>query len=421
MIDINKDCYKWLRNYYNNKWLFLGDIKYTAQETKEISKAIIEFDEKTIDKSCEENYIKKYNPNFYKQLTSSKILDFNKIIINAESHILSFDNLHWLTDITGTELDSISYKINERVEYNKKMKTLLKFDKNISLSLNLHWDLLFYKQHNLINISNDITKILNKNDFTEHLHKIKYNEPQSYIILDNNITYFYTILTRLPEEENLYDYDINLFIIDFNNKIQYFSFCYNYDETKEDSEILSKLISPCPSYNKNNSLASVCERHNHIYDWCHNKHLHLTNEEYDYKIRGRKYITKDVITLSYRTSEDNISDKEAYDIFKFIVNFEVFKNFAEIKTEVKNLSNKDVQETKNLSRYEKNKKSIIPITFMDKTFYTTSINNNDFMVNGHFRMQKIGKNRSDVKLIWIDNFTKHGYIRKAKLEKLNNS
>ena len=121
------------------------------------------------------------------------------------------------------------------------------------------------------------------------------------------------------------------------------------------------------------------------------------------------------------TSEDNISDKEAYDIFKFIVNFEVFKNFAEIKTEVKNLSNKDIQETKNLSRYEKKIKSIIPITFMDKTFYTTSINNNDFMVNGHFRMQKIGKNRSDVKLIWIDNFTKHGYIRKAKLEKLNNS
>lgn len=420
MIDINKDCYKWLRNYYNNKWLFLGDIKYTAQETKEISKAIIEFDEKIND-----NYIEEDDYDFYQKITNCKILDFNKIKPLHDIYMHQ-TNYHHLLDITNYNESKSSYS-KKVLESKKKISGLLKFDKNIKLSMRLQTDMQEYNNTlKLINISNDIKTILNKNDFIEHLIKIRYSEIQSNIIFENNKSYYYNIYTPLPSNEtediNCNYYSITVYIIDSNNKIQHFHFCYNYDNLDETTS-LNTLVSPCEKTKMDIEIPYMksCPNTEHIYDWCKNKHLHLTNAEYEYKIEGVKYLKKDKTILNYMTSEDNISDKEAYDIFKFIVNFEVFKNFAEIKTEVKNLSNKDIQETKNLSRYEKKKKSTIPITFMDKTFYTTSINNNDFMVNGHFRMQKIGKNRSDVKLIWIDNFTKHGYIRKAKLEKLNNS
>lgn len=416
MIDINKDCYKWLRNYYNDKWLFLGDIKYTAQETKEISKAIIEFDTK-----FEANFMENQSPDFYQKITTSKILDFNKL--KPEDDLFrSFTNGFWLIDITDPKDDYGKYNL-ERLELKNKIANLLKFDKNINLSIHLHFLLSMYSNTlKVTNISDDIKKILNKNNFIEHLLKIRYNEVQSNIILDNNKSYYYYIYTPEPQENNINWYAISIYILDSNNKIQFFHFCYDYDNLDE-LKWLDELVSPCEKHEIDMKYldSKSCVNNNHIYDWCQNKHSNLTNQEYAYKKTGVKYLIKNKTILNYKTSEDNISDKEAYDIFKFIVNFEVFKNFAEIKTEVKNLSNKDIQETKNLSRYEKKKKSTIPITFMDKTFYTTSINNNDFMVNGHFRMQKIGKNRSDVKLIWIDNFTKHGYIRKAKLEKLNNS
>ena len=417
MIDINKDCYKWLRNYYNNKWLFLGDIKYTAQETKEISKAIIEFNEK-----LEENFLSQQSYNFYKQMITCKILDFNKIKPDDDL-FQSFTNGCWLQELT--DIKQNHSECPKKLEFIKKMANLLKFDKKINLSLNLHFVLSMYRDSlKLINISNDIKKILNQNDFTQYLTKIRYDEVKSSIIFENNKSYYYYIytpLTDIHEPESNW-YAICVYIIDLNNKIQYFHFCYDYDNLDE-LNWLDELVSPCELPKNSTEILREyhCSNRNHELNFCTNKYLELTNEEYEYKKFGKKYLKKDKTILNYMTSEDNISDKEAYDIFKFIVNFEVFKNFAEIKTEVKNLSNKDIQETKNLSRYEKKIKSIIPITFMDKTFYTTSINNNDFMVNGHFRMQKIGKKRSDVKLIWIDNFTKHGYIRKAKLEKLNDS
>lgn len=44
---------------------------------------------------------------------------------------------------------------------------------------------------------------------------------------------------------------------------------------------------------------------------------------------------------------------------------------------------------------------------------TISIRTEGFDVNGHFRLQPCGKNRQDVKMIWIDAFKKHGYIKKS--------
>jgi hypothetical protein len=42
-----------------------------------------------------------------------------------------------------------------------------------------------------------------------------------------------------------------------------------------------------------------------------------------------------------------------------------------------------------------------------------------FKVSGHFRLQPIGEKRKGRKLIWIEEFKKEGYNRKATIENFN--
>jgi hypothetical protein len=82
---------------------------------------------------------------------------------------------------------------------------------------------------------------------------------------------------------------------------------------------------------------------------------------------------------------------------------------AEIKTKVK-------------KELKKGKKTIVVtedglsyFTF-DSKWYTEVCNNNDFNVSGHFRLQRYGDGSR--KLIYINEFIKHGYHRKALIDKV---
>jgi hypothetical protein len=59
--------------------------------------------------------------------------------------------------------------------------------------------------------------------------------------------------------------------------------------------------------------------------------------------------------------------------------------------------------------------SKLNIVFCD-TLWKQRINISGFPVSGHFRFQPFGKNRKDRKLIWIEEFEKKGYNRKATVE-----
>ncbi len=81
---------------------------------------------------------------------------------------------------------------------------------------------------------------------------------------------------------------------------------------------------------------------------------------------------------------------------------------AEIKTKVKNVTNKKktiVVTQEGLSYF----------TF-DSKWYTEICNNNDFIVSGHFRLQPYGDGSR--RLIYINEFIKHGYHRKALIDKV---
>lgn len=61
-----------------------------------------------------------------------------------------------------------------------------------------------------------------------------------------------------------------------------------------------------------------------------------------------------------------------------------------------------------------NNKTKYPIEIIDSTWFTTLVNSNEFKVRGHLRWQPCGDGLKARKLIWIDEFKKHGYIRQAR-------
>lgn len=84
----------------------------------------------------------------------------------------------------------------------------------------------------------------------------------------------------------------------------------------------------------------------------------------------------------------------------------------------------EVVEMKTMVKEEvkKNKKTIVVtkeglsyFTF-DSKWYTEVCNNNDFNVSGHFRLQPYGDGSR--RLIYINEFVKHGYHRKALIDKV---
>ena len=89
----------------------------------------------------------------------------------------------------------------------------------------------------------------------------------------------------------------------------------------------------------------------------------------------------------------------------------LFKQFAVEHKEFK-LKSRTKQKNRN-GKYRNELYSDINV--IDKTYFTSIYNFNKFSVNGHFRNQPYGKNRSKRKLIWVEEFIKKGYSRSAKI------
>jgi hypothetical protein len=105
-------------------------------------------------------------------------------------------------------------------------------------------------------------------------------------------------------------------------------------------------------------------------------------------------------------------DKPIQDAVKIILSTELFLHFAEIETKVVN-PNRQIWDGPTCLY---NNKTKMPITVVDSKWFTTLIISGAFNVSGHFRLQPCGEGLKDRKLIWISDFQKNGYIRKAKIE-----
>lgn len=61
----------------------------------------------------------------------------------------------------------------------------------------------------------------------------------------------------------------------------------------------------------------------------------------------------------------------------------------------------------------------VPVTIVNSNWNITSIRTAGFNVSGHFRLQPCGPQFSDTKMIFIEPFKKHGYVRRATKELLS--
>lgn len=123
---------------------------------------------------------------------------------------------------------------------------------------------------------------------------------------------------------------------------------------------------------------------------------------------------KELIFHSYRylDSEVNSShdDYVVQEGLKIIVATELFLHFAEIET-------KELAPSRQI--YDGptclyNNKTKLKMNVVDCTWFTELIRSGEFNVRGHFRLQPYGDGSR--RLIWINNFKKHGYTRKARIE-----
>jgi hypothetical protein len=97
--------------------------------------------------------------------------------------------------------------------------------------------------------------------------------------------------------------------------------------------------------------------------------------------------------------------------FVMVLVFHLFKKYADVETKL--LQPKDKNRVFNCKYYND---SDYQIQIMDSTWFTTLVKSDSFKVRGHFRFQPCGQALKDKKLIWIKDFTKEGYTRKAKKE-----
>lgn len=93
-----------------------------------------------------------------------------------------------------------------------------------------------------------------------------------------------------------------------------------------------------------------------------------------------------------------------------LILFKTFLKYADVETKVVPAKKKEHHIGIKYLNETKNK-----VEILDSTYFTTISRTEGFGVRGHFRFQVCGHARTGRKLIWISDFKKQGYTRKAKI------
>lgn len=110
---------------------------------------------------------------------------------------------------------------------------------------------------------------------------------------------------------------------------------------------------------------------------------------------------------------DNMIEANLRDYIDMVLDYLCLRQWADIEiAEIQTRQKKEkIGKKKNITQ------NGISYFVFDSKWFTEVCNNNEFIVSGHFRLQPYGDGSR--KLIWINEFKKHGYHRKALIEKAN--
>lgn len=126
---------------------------------------------------------------------------------------------------------------------------------------------------------------------------------------------------------------------------------------------------------------------------------------------------KDLIYHNYRYLDSEVNDPHddyvIQETLKIIVATELFLHFAEIETRELPPSRQIYDGP--IAVY--NNKTKLKMNVVDCTWFTRLIQSGEFNVRGHFRLQPYGDGSR--RLIWINDFKKSGYTRRARIETFN--
>lgn len=110
---------------------------------------------------------------------------------------------------------------------------------------------------------------------------------------------------------------------------------------------------------------------------------------------------------------DDFFDVNLRDYIDMVLDYLCLRQWAEIEiAEVKTTQKKEVKRKK---RTEIVVEDGVNYFIFDSKWFTEICNNNEFVVSGHFRLQPYGDGSR--RLIWINEFKKYGYHRKALIER----
>jgi hypothetical protein len=172
----------------------------------------------------------------------------------------------------------------------------------------------------------------------------------------------------------------------------YNSFLYSIDSSEDKITILGQL-----SYSVNRNNRQI--QYTRIFGGFFLKeHEDLLFHSYNY------------LNTEKGTEHDDYTVREGV---KIIVATELFLHFAEIET-------KELPPSRQI--YDGpvclyNNKTKLKMNVVDCTWFTNLIKSGEFNVRGHFRLQPYADGSR--RLIWINDFKKHGYTRKARIETFN--
>ncbi len=129
-------------------------------------------------------------------------------------------------------------------------------------------------------------------------------------------------------------------------------------------------------------------------------------------LKKTKIIAEELYHSHFMAGENrevlNISGRRWTD---FVLLFHLFRQYSDL--EVKHLPASTGGTPKIVGAYQNHTKSDIKI--WDSLWFTTLVKSDSFKVSGHFRLQPYGPGMKERKLIWINEFTKNGYTREAKM------
>ncbi len=111
---------------------------------------------------------------------------------------------------------------------------------------------------------------------------------------------------------------------------------------------------------------------------------------------------------------DNCMEANLRDYIDMVLDYLCLRQWAEVQLgKVSTTIKRDVKKNKKTQTVTE---SGLDYYLLDSKWYTEISNDDSFQVSGHFRLQPYGDGTR--RLIWINEFTKNGYHRKATIDKV---